>query len=113
MPVLLAFAARSWPALALLAAVALGFVALAQYRAGVAIRAELHAARTELAQARATLADVQAQSRVVELQAHLAVVRATRAHEAVKQALAAREAQPLAPTCEAALVELSDALGGR
>lgn len=109
MPVaLLAFAARFLPAMV---AVGLALFALGQHDIITRLTAQLEADKAQLTQCTATVDAVAAHSHTIAAQAAQAVAAATRARQAAQKAAQDRAALPIAATCDAAIVELAQALG--
>lgn len=113
MPLALAYAARFLPAVALVVAVWLGVVAVRQHQTIAELNAQYTQARADLGQCQARAAAVEAQGAALASRATQATIEAQQARQKAAKALAAYAARPVAPTCEAAIGELSDALGGR
>lgn len=111
--VALAYAARFLPALALVVAAWLGVVAIRQHQTIAELNAKYDEARAALTDCQARTAAIEAQGASLALRATQASTEAQQARQKAAKALAAYAARPVAPTCEAAIVELSDALGGR
>ena len=114
MPALaLAYAARFLPALALVVAVWLGVIAIRQHQTIADLNAKYTAARADLTECQARTAAIEAQGAELASRAAQATIEAQHARQKAAKALAAYATKPIATTCEAAISELSDALGGR
>lgn len=110
---LLAFAARSLPALSLAVAVLCGVYAAGQHRAASDARARSEEALSMLVQCQQRQVAMQAQGQALEAKALAAAAAARNAREAADRATAKLAVRPVARTCEEAIAELSASLGDK
>lgn len=108
----LAYAARILPSLALVAAVWLGVLALRQHATIAELNTRYSAGQASLVQCQQDAAAAYAAGQALQAKALTAAAAARQARAEATKALTAAAARPLAPTCQAAITELTEALGG-